>query len=61
MLPDGFKIKDVEELCLSVSRSLIRKVFGDLNPKDEGAPPSGASSTSPPKPTQGTENDNSVS
>lgn len=33
-LPDGFKTRDVEELCPSVSRSLIRKVFGDL--KEQG-------------------------
>lgn len=33
-LPDGFKTRDVEELCPSVSRSLIRKVFDDL--KAEG-------------------------
>jgi len=33
-LPDGFKTRDVEELCPSVSRSMIRKVFNDL--KEEG-------------------------
>jgi Fic family protein len=33
-LPDGFKTRDVEELCPSVSRSLIRKVFNDL--KEQG-------------------------
>ena len=33
-LPDGFKTRDVEQLCPSVSRSMIRKVFNDL--KDEG-------------------------
>ena len=33
-LPDGFKTRDVERLCPSVSRSLIRKVFGEL--KDQG-------------------------
>jgi Fic family protein len=33
-LPDGFKTRDVEELCPSVSRSLIRKVFNEL--KDDG-------------------------
>ena len=33
-LPDGFKTRDVEELCPSVSRSLIRKVFDDL--KEQG-------------------------
>ena len=32
-LPDGFKTRDVERLCPSVSRSLIHKVFNDL--KDE--------------------------
>lgn len=29
-LPDGFKTRDVEERCPSVSRSLIRKVFDEL-------------------------------
>ncbi len=29
-LPDGFKTREVEELCPSVSRSLIRKVFNEL-------------------------------
>jgi Fic family protein len=33
-LPDGFKTRDVEELCPSVSRSLIRKVFDEL--KEQG-------------------------
>lgn len=33
-LPDGFKTRDVEELCPSVSRSLIRTVFDDL--KEQG-------------------------
>lgn len=33
-LPDGFKTRDVEELCPSVSRSLIRKVFNEL--KEQG-------------------------
>jgi Fic family protein len=33
-LPDGFKTRDVEELCPSVSRSMIRKVFDDL--KEQG-------------------------
>ena len=33
-LPDGFKTRDVERLCPSVSRSLIRNVFNEL--KDEG-------------------------
>jgi len=33
-LPDGFKTRDVEERCPSVSRSLIRKVFDDL--KEQG-------------------------
>lgn len=33
-LSDGFKTREVEELCPSVSRSLIRKVFNDL--KEEG-------------------------
>ena len=33
-LPDGFKTRDVERLCPSVSRSLIRKVFREL--KEEG-------------------------
>jgi Fic family protein len=32
-LPDGFKTRDVEELCPSVSRSLIRKVFNQLKEK----------------------------
>lgn len=32
-LPDGFKTRDVEELCPSVSRSLIRKVFDELKEK----------------------------
>ena len=33
-LSDGFKTRDVEELCPSVSRSLIRKVFNEL--KEQG-------------------------
>ncbi|MCS3663439.1 Fic family protein [Salinibacter ruber] len=33
-LHDGFKTRDVEELCPSVSRSLIRKVFDEL--KEQG-------------------------
>ena len=33
-LPDGFRTKDVERLCPSVSRSLIHKVFREQ--KDEG-------------------------
>jgi len=33
-LPDGFKTRDVERLCPSVSRSLIRTVFDEL--KEQG-------------------------
>lgn len=33
-LPDGFKTRDVERLCPSVSRSLIRKVFDELKEEE---------------------------